>query len=76
MNRAMARRMAFETRADSRFLTSLVAREVRAGTLEVHDFCLLGTHVHLLESDPEDSNRVAELAKRALRPTGWGNAES
>jgi hypothetical protein len=48
MNRGIARRTIFETDEDCRFFLSLVAREVRAGRIEVHAFCLLLTHFHLL----------------------------
>ena len=48
MNRGIARRTLFETDEDRRFFLSLVAREVRAGRIEVHAFCLLLTHFHLL----------------------------
>ncbi|MHC5051766.1 MAG: transposase, partial [Planctomycetota bacterium] len=48
MNRGIARRTMFETDEDRRFFLSLIAREVRAGRIEVHAFCLLLTHFHLL----------------------------
>jgi REP element-mobilizing transposase RayT len=48
MNRGVARRTMFETDEDRRFFLSLIAREVRAGRIEVHAFCLLLTHFHLL----------------------------
>jgi REP element-mobilizing transposase RayT len=48
MNRGIARRTIFETDEDRRFFLALVAREVRAGRIEVHAFCLLLTHFHLL----------------------------
>jgi len=48
MNRGIARRTLFETDEDRRFFLALVAREVRAGRIEVHAFCLLLTHFHLL----------------------------
>ena len=48
MNRGIARRTIFESDADRRFFLSLLAREVRAGRLEVHGFCLMLTHFHLL----------------------------
>jgi REP element-mobilizing transposase RayT len=48
MNRGIARRTLFETDEDRRFFLSLLAREVRAGRIEVHAFCLMLTHFHLL----------------------------
>ena len=38
----------FEDAADVRFFQSCVAREVRRGTIEVHSFCIMTTHYHLL----------------------------
>ncbi len=48
MNRGIARRTVFETRADARQFLAGLAREVRAGRLEVHSFALLTTHFHVL----------------------------
>lgn len=48
MNRAIARRTAFENLGDYRYFTSLLARAVRQGRVEVHSFCLMATHFHLL----------------------------
>jgi len=48
MNRALAKRPLFERLADHRFFLSLVAREVRAGRIEVHAYCHMLTHFHLL----------------------------
>lgn len=48
MNRGIARRTVFETEADARRFLALLAAEVRHGLLEVHAFCLLPTHFHLL----------------------------
>ncbi len=48
MNRSVSRRPLFERVADKRFFLSLLAREVRAGRIEVHAFCLMLTHFHLL----------------------------
>lgn len=48
MNRGLARRTILESDRDRRFFLSCVAREVRAGRLEVHAFCLMLTHFHLL----------------------------
>lgn len=48
MNRGLARRTMFETDRDKRFFLSLLAREVRAGKIELHAYCLMLTHYHLL----------------------------
>lgn len=52
MNRGIARRTLFETQADIRVFLSRLAREVRAGRVEVHAFCVLTTHFHLLVRSP------------------------
>lgn len=61
MNRAIARRTLFETEDDIRFFLSRVARCVHRGQLEVHAFCVMTTHFHLLLRSP-----VCELS-RALQ---------
>lgn len=48
MNRAIARRTAFESRRDIRVLLALVAGAVRRRQIEVHAFSILATHFHLL----------------------------
>jgi len=48
MNRGLARRTIFESEQDARMFLALVAAEVRRGRLEVHAYCLLPTHFHLL----------------------------
>ena len=48
MNRGIARRTTFESRADVRMFLALLALEVRRGLLEVHAYAVLTTHVHLL----------------------------
>jgi len=52
MNRGIARRTLFETRDDIRFFRSRLARAVRRGQLEVHAFCVMSTHFHLLVRSP------------------------
>jgi len=52
MNRGLARRPAFENRADIRFFLSLLARKVRQGQLELHAYAILTTHFHLLVRSP------------------------
>ena len=48
MNRAVARRPIFERLEDVRYFLSRVAHAVRRGQLEVHAFCILLNHYHLL----------------------------
>ena len=62
MNRAIARRSLFETRDDIRFFLAGVAREVRRGALEVHAWCVLTTHFHMLVRSPK-----AELSNAMRR---------
>lgn len=59
MNRAVARRTLFETNADIRTFLARVALEVRAGRIEVHAFCVLTTHFHLLVRSPSGELSVA-----------------
>ncbi|MEM7198826.1 MAG: transposase [Planctomycetota bacterium] len=53
MNRGLARRSFFETREDHRFFLACVARAVRRGQIEVHAWCILTTHFHLLVRSPK-----------------------
>jgi REP element-mobilizing transposase RayT len=62
MNRAIGRRTAFETQADLRYFLAQLAREVRAGRIEIHAFCVLGTHYHLLARSPR--GELAEAMRR------------
>jgi REP element-mobilizing transposase RayT len=48
LNRAIARRPLFEDRDDVRYFLSRLAREVRRERIEVHAWCILTTHYHLL----------------------------
>ncbi len=48
MNRGIARRPVFETDEDRRFFLSLLAKEARAGRLEIHAYSLMLTHFHML----------------------------
>jgi REP element-mobilizing transposase RayT len=52
-NRGIARRTVFETRADVRRFLAFVARSVRRGTIEVHAYCVMTTHFHLLVRSPQ-----------------------
>lgn len=47
-NRAIARRTLFERREDYRYFLSQLARASRRGEIELHAYCLMGTHYHLL----------------------------
>lgn len=48
MNRGIARRVVFETRADVRAFLCLLAIAVRRGQIEVIAFCVMTTHFHLV----------------------------
>lgn len=52
MNRGIAKRTLFETEADIRHFLSRVAHAVRRGEIEVHAFCILTTHFHMLVRSP------------------------
>jgi len=53
MNRGIARRTVFENRVDARFFMACMARAVRRGLIEVHAYCLMTTHFHLLVRSPQ-----------------------
>ncbi len=53
MNRGIARRAVFEDSRDVRFFLSRLARAVRAGSIEVHSYCVMTTHFHLLVRSPD-----------------------
>jgi len=69
MNRGIARRTVLETDADRRFFLSLLAREVRAGRLEIHAYSLMLTHFHLLVRSPkgELSDAMRRIQNRFSR---------
>lgn len=52
----------FETRADMRAFLAGIACRVRAGDLELHAYCVMGTHFHLLVRSPR--GRLAEAMQR------------
>jgi REP element-mobilizing transposase RayT len=58
VNRAIAKRPYFETRSDQRYFLARLAAEVRSGRLEVHAFCLMTTHFHLLVR-----SRIGEMSE-------------
>jgi REP element-mobilizing transposase RayT len=53
MNRGIARRTVFETREDVRYFLSRIAHAVRRQEVEIHAFCVMTTHFHLLARSPE-----------------------
>jgi len=59
MNRGLAHRPIYEARADIRYFLSRVARAVRRGEIEVHAWCLMTTHFHLLAYSPRGELDVA-----------------
>ena len=52
MHRGIARRTVFETERDIRVFLALIASSVRRSEIEVHSFCVLTTHFHLLVRCP------------------------
>ena len=62
MNRGLARRPIFENADDIRYFLALVACAVRRGEIEVHAFCVLTTHFHLLVRSP--SGQLSEAMRR------------
>ena len=69
MNRALARRSLFETSEDIRFFLACVARAVRRGQIEVHAWCILTTHFHMLVRSPkgELSAAMRRIQNRYVR---------
>lgn len=59
----LAKRPLFEGQVDIRSLLSKLAREVRKGRLELHAWCLLTTHFHLLVRSP--AGALSEARRRA-----------
>ncbi len=71
-NRAIARRTLFERREDYRYFLANLARAVRRGEIEVHAYCLMGTHYHLLARSPQ--GRLADAMQRLqLAYSRWFN---
>lgn len=54
MNRGIAKRTLFESELDIRTFLARLACSVRAGRIELHAFCVLTTHFHLLVRSPEE----------------------
>lgn len=63
VNRGLAKRPLFEDRIDVRFFLSRLAREVRRGRIEIHAWCVLTTHFHLLVRSP--IGELSEAMRRA-----------
>jgi len=79
LNRGIAKRTIFESEDDCRFFKALLAQEVRAGRIEVHAYCLMLTHFHLLvrsvtgelsEAMRRIQNRYARYFNRTRRRDG------
>jgi REP element-mobilizing transposase RayT len=60
--RGIAKRTLFEGSLDIRYFLACLARAVRAGLIEVHAFCVLVTHFHLLLRSPV--GRLSEAMQR------------
>jgi REP element-mobilizing transposase RayT len=54
MNRGIAKRTLFENELDIRTFLARLALAVRAGAIEVHAYCILTTHFHLLLRSPAE----------------------
>ncbi len=61
MNRGLAQRTVFENRADARVFLALVAKVVGRSLIEVHVYCLMTTHFHILVRSP--SGRLSEAMR-------------
>ena len=71
-NRAVARRTLFERREDYRFFLANLARAVHRREIEVHAYCLMGTHYHLLVRSPQ--GKLADAMQRIqLAYSRWFN---
>lgn len=62
INRGLAKRALFESTADARYFLARLVRQVRAGRIEVHAYCLMTTHFHLLLRSP-----IGELSEAMRR---------
>ncbi len=69
VNRAIARRSLFETADDIRYFLAGIAKAVRRGDLEVHAWCVLTTHFHMLVRSPkgELSNAMRRIQNAYAR---------
>jgi REP element-mobilizing transposase RayT len=62
VNRGIAKRPLFERREDMRFFLARLVRQIRLGRIEVHAYCLMTTHFHLLVRSP-----IGELSEAMRR---------
>lgn len=62
MNRGVGKRPLFEDVADGRFFLARLAEQVREGRIEVHAYCLMATHFHLLLRSP--TGELSEAMRR------------
>ncbi len=75
MNRGLARRSVFEDRECVRYFLSCLARVVRKGWLEVHAYCVMTTHFHLLVRSPSgELSRGMQLVQN--RYVRWFNRKA
>ncbi|MHC4971499.1 MAG: transposase [Planctomycetota bacterium] len=67
--RGIAKRTMFEGDLDIRYFLACVARAVRAGLVEVHAFCIMATHFHLLLRSPLGrlSDAMQQIQSRYVR---------
>lgn len=62
MNRGLSKRPLFEELSDARFFLARLARQVRLGRVEVHAYCIMTTHFHLLVRSPK--GELSEAMRR------------
>ncbi len=62
INRGIAKRPLFETRDDIRFFLARLARQIRLNRIEVHAYCIMTTHFHMLVRSP-----IGELSEAMRR---------
>jgi REP element-mobilizing transposase RayT len=69
MNRGLSHRVVFENPDDRRLFLSMLARSVREGRIELHAYCLLSTHFHLLvrSLDGGLSETMRQIQNRYVR---------
>jgi REP element-mobilizing transposase RayT len=69
MNRGEAHQVIFEGSPDMRYFLSCVARSVRREEIEVHAYCILNNHFHLLVRSPRGcaSKAMQRIQSRYVR---------
>lgn len=72
MNRGLAQRTVIENKEDARFFLAQMAKAVSRGLVEVHVFCLMTTHFHMLVRSPraELSEAMRQIQNAYVR---WFN---